>query len=613
MSESLLPHYNRELAALRRDAGEFASAYPKVAGQLRLSADAADDPFVERLLEGVAFLAARVQHRLDDELPEIADALLEMLSPALLAPTPSMTTLRLRAAPEIRAPVRVPRGLAVETEPVRGEPLRYRTLHDVTLWPLVLERATLSGLPFAAPPNPMARGATACLRLCFRTAAPGLPLADLRLDRLRLHLRGAGGAQAALLHELLCQSTLSVALADGPADAAPAILPREAVRPGGFEEAEAALPWPRRAFSGHRLLAEWSAFPDKFLYIDLDGLDARTRAPKGGERLEMYLYLSRAAPDLERAVSADSFGLGCTPAINLFPQRCEPVALDGTRSEWMVVPDARRPGALEVVAVEGVRESRPDGTRRPVLPFHRLGRADVTGEDAASTEVHHLAVRRPAVAPLTGTQTFLALRDAAFDPARPADAVLTVDALCCNRDLAALLPFGGGQPRLRVAAEGGTPVAGAEALTAPTPTLRAPLRDRSAWKLISHLALNHLGVTGGEDGATALREILRLHDLRDAPDTRAALAALVAVDARPGVARLPGGRPGTFVRGLDVALTFDAPAWHAGGLHLLAAALERFLALQASVNAFVRVSAHLRGRPGPVAAWPPRSGTRALL
>lgn len=607
MSESLLPYYNRELIALRQEAGEFADAYPKVAARLRVSADTADDPYVERLLEGVAFLAARAQQRLDDELPEISDALLEMLSPQMLAPVPSMTTLRLRPSAELRAPLRISRGLTVETEPVRGEAVRFRTCHEVTLWPLVLEQARLTGLPINAPVNRAAAGAASCLRLTFRTIAPDLPLAELGLDRLTLHLRGQG-AQAALLHEMLSQSVLSVALADSAADPAPTILPANCLRPSGFEPEQAALPWPHRAFDGYRLLTEWSAFPDKFLYLDLDGLDQRSLVQQG-DRMDVFIWLSRASPELERSVSVDSFALGCTPAVNLFPMRCEPVALDGTRSEWPVMPDARRPSALEVHSVQRVRESRPDGSRRAVLPFHRLGRAEAAEETG---DIHYLALRRRAAAPLGGTHTTLALRDAAFDPARPADAVLSIDALCCNRDLPAMLPFGGGQPLLRVV-DGGVSLEGAECLSAPTPTLRPALGDRSAWKLISHLALNHLGITGGEQGALALREILRLHDLRDTPETRAAIAALVVVDAKPGVARLPGGRAGAFVRGLDVTLGFDPAGWQAGGLHLLAAVLERFLALQVSVNAFTRTAVILRGRGGVAARWAPRSGTRVLL
>lgn len=608
MSESLLPYYNRELGAIRKLAGEFAEAYPKVAARLRVTPDAVDDPYVERLLEGVAFLAARVQQRLDDELPEFSETLLEMLSPHLLAPVPSMTTLRLGAAPDAQGPARIPRGLMLQTEPVRGEPVRFSTCHDVTVWPVAIETFKLAGQPIAAPANNRVQGAAACLRIGLRATTPDLSFAKMGLDRLRLHLRGVG-AQAALLHELLCTATVGIALADSAADAQPTLLGPEHLQPGGFAQNEAALPWPNRAFAGYRMLTEWFAFPEKFLYLDITGLEARTMLQESGQ-LDIFIYLNRAMPELERILGPENVALGCTPAINLFPHRCEPIPLDGTQSEWLVVPDARRPAALEIYAIDQVRESRPDGLRRAVLPFYRLGRDE--HDETATAEANHVTFRRGATPPLTGTQTWLELRDQSFDPARPAEGVLTIEALCCNRDLPGLLPFGGGQPRLRVS-QGGAPVAAIDCLTPPTPTLRPGLNDRGAWRLISHLALNHLSVTGGEAGAAALREILRLHDLRDTAETRAALAALVAVDTRPGVARLPGGRAGAFARGLDVTLTFDPQAWQSAGLYPLAQVLERFLALQVSVNAFSRTLVALRGRPGVVARFAPRSGTRTLL
>lgn len=608
MSESLLPYYNRELRAIRKLAGEFAEAYPKVASRLRVTPEAVDDPYVERLLEGVAFIAARVQQRLDDELPEFSETLLEMLAPHLLAPVPSMTTMKLAAPPESTGPTRVARGLMVETEPVRGEPVRFSTCHDVTVWPIAVEAFRLSGLPITAPANNRVQGAMAVLRITLRTTTPELTFAKLGLDKLRLHLRGVG-AQGALLHELLCTSTLGIAVADSPADPRPTLLDATALSPGGFTAEEAALPWPNRSFAGYRMLTEWFAFPEKFLYLDLDGLDARTLVQES-DKLDVFIYLSRAMPELERSVGVENVALACTPAINLFPQRCEPIALDGTQSEWMVVPDARRPGALEIYSVETVRESRADGRRRTVLPFYRLGRTET--DEAQTADVNFVTFRRGATPPVTGTQTWIELRDTEFDPAQAAEGVLTVEALCCNRDLPALLPFGAGQPRLRVA-QGGSPVSMVDCISPPTPTLRPRLNDRGAWRLISHLALNHLSVTGGEGGAAALREILRLHDLRDTAETRAALAALVAVDTRPGVARLPGGRAGAFARGLDVTLTFDQQAWQAAGLYPLAQVLERFLALQVSVNAFSRTLVALRGRPGLVARFAPRSGTRTLL
>jgi type VI secretion system protein ImpG len=190
--------------------------------------------------------------------------------------------------------------------------------------------------------------------------------------------------------------------------------------------------------------------------------------------------------------------------------------------------------------------------------------------------------------------------------------VISVEALCTNRDLPAALPFGGGHPELRLVEPLST-IAGVSCVFAPTPPLRPPLRERRFWRLVSHLSLGHLSLVGGEDGAAALREVLQLYDLRGVAETRAAMDALIGVRATPGSARAPGGRSGAFCRGLDVQLEFDARAWETGRLYLFAAVLERFLALHATVNSFVRTTAVLRGRPGRAAAWPARAGMRALL
>jgi type VI secretion system protein ImpG len=609
VADTLLPYYDRELAAVRKLAGEFAAANPKVAGRLRITADAADDPHVERLLEGVAFLAARVQHRLDDDAPELSDALLELLCPHLLAPVPSLTTVQLRPKPEATGASLIARGTTMQTQPVRGESLQYRTCHETVLWPVAIERAKLAGLPLPAPVNPHAPRAAAVLRLSLSTTVPGLSFADLALDRLRLHLRGSGPTPTQLL-ELLCTSTLSLALADGPADPRPTFLRPDRLVQVGFEPQEAALPWPQRAFSGHRLLTEYFAFPEKFLYIDISGLEARSLVQRSSS-LEVFVYLSRTAGDLERSVSEENFVLGATPVVNLFEHPAEPVAMDGTQSDWLVVPDARRPAALEIYAVEAVRLSRPDAPQpRKVPHFQRLKHEFGTEPDAEG--LSWLAARRPAPAILGGTETRLMMRDPQFDPALPADGVLSIDLTCCNRDMPSLLPFGGGQPALRIS-DPAAAASGALCLAPPTATLRPQLRERSGWRLVSHLALNHLGVTGGEQAALALREMLRLHDLRDVPETRLALDGIVSVNATPSVARLPGTRPGNFARGIDIQLTFEPQAWTAGGLFLLAGVLERLFALQVSINGFVRTSAHLRGRSGAVASWPPRSGTRVLL
>ena len=190
MSETLLPYYDRELTAIHRLATEFAEAYPKIASRLRLSPGGVDDPHVARLLDGVAFLAARVHHRLDDEFPELTDALLGLLYPHYLAPVPSCMIARLDCSSGLQTPDTRPVGTEVETEPVRGEALRYRTTAPVTLWPVEVENIRLTGLPIVAPPNPAAAGAVAALRITLKCAMPDMTVSQLGVDRLRFFLQG---------------------------------------------------------------------------------------------------------------------------------------------------------------------------------------------------------------------------------------------------------------------------------------------------------------------------------------------------------------------------------------------------------------------------------------
>jgi type VI secretion system protein ImpG len=605
MSDALLPYYNRELEALRRLAKEFADANPKIAGRLRLSPEGeTDDPHVGRLLEGVSFLAARVHHRLDDEFPELTDALLELLYPHYLAPIPSCMVARLECSPDPQTPDTVPVGTEVETETMRGDTLRYRTTAPVTLWPVEVENVRLSGLPIVAPPNASAAGARSVLRITLRCKKPDMTFARLGVDRLRFFLPGLP-SQTLPLYELLGGHVLSIAFSDTATDSNPVIVPARFVQPAGFGDDEALLPWSARAFSGFRLLTEYFAFPEKFLFVDIAGMDRKTMV-SGGNRLEIFVYLDRAANELERTIGPQSLMLGCVPLVNLFHRPCEPIPVTHTATEYRVVPGARGLHA-EVWSVQRVRESKPDGSSRPWRPFHRLTESDAEPEAAGG--FYHVT-RRPASSGVPGTEVFIAPYDPHLDPAASGNATFSVDALCLSRELPTELP-GIGRLTLRLI-DGAASVTAIVPVTPPTTTLRPPLRERGFWRLISHLSLGHLSVAGGQGGAEALKEVLRLYAFRETAETTTAIDALLSVTSHPGTARAPGPMS-AFCRGLDVTLEFEPRSWQVGGLFLLASVLERFLALHASINSFTRTRAVLRGTPGHVGSWPARSGTRVLL
>ncbi len=598
----LLPLYDEELGHLRRMAAEFADAHPKIAGRLRLSADAIDDPHVARLMEGFAFVAARIRQKLDDEYPEITNAMLGGLYPHLLAPFPSCTVMQFEPPPGMDDVFRLPRGTRLQMEPVDGEACQYRTTQDTELWPIRIVQAELSGRPLRAPQARRFESAVASLRVVLETAVPG-GFTHLGVDRLRFYLRGPAQQGTALLQLLSCH-VLGVAAADHPDDGRAVFLPRTAVGAVGFGPDEALVPQPSRTLPGYRLLTEYFAFPAKFLFVDVSGLSAKT-LQGAGSRLELFFYLDRMPPGLERQVGADSFALGCAPAVNLFSQRAEPVMLTHAAPEYLVLPDARRHATREVHSVDRVTLAVPGAEPVEALPFWASHHA----ADPDRQRLFYATIRRRLGERDDSTDVAISLVDTELSLSSRADGVLAVETTCMNRDLPSRIPYGGEHPVVTLV-EGAAELSAVRCLLPPTPTLRRPSAERSAWRLVSHLSLNHLSISG-EEGADALREILALHDVRDVPETRGALDAVRGVSSRRATARL--AESGTMCRGLDVELELDGRSVDPGTAYLFASVIERFLGLYASINAFTRLGVRLHGRGELNHRWPARAGDRPLL
>jgi type VI secretion system protein ImpG len=612
MTEELLPYYNRELSYVRRMGAQFAQAHPKIAGRLRLGPDSSEDPHVERLIEAFAFLTARLRYKLDDDFPEIAEALLGVLYPHYQAPLPSLAIVQMDLDPqqsELATGYQVPRHSAVTTEPIQGEPCRFRTCYPVTVWPIDVKQASLSQPPFTAPVTPATPDAASVLRLGLSCRSKGMTFSKLAPPVLRFFLKGQA-QHVFLLYELIFKHTLAVALATGPDDPAPVLLdPEEVLRPVGFGRDESLLPYTARSFPGYRLLTEYFAFRPKFLFVDLVlGPQVLARA---GQQMEVYLYLSRADQDLEQNLSADTFRLGCTPIVNLYSHRAEPITLTHTEPEYRVVADARRPLAHEIYSIDRVTASARDGRQMEYRPFYSFEHG--AGEEAAP--VFWQGVRRPAESSAgavdRGTEVFLSLVDLRHSPAVTTGWTLDVETTCLSRDLPARLPFGGGQPRLTLTA-GGSVVSRVTCLTPPTPTLRPARRQGTLWRLVSHLSLGHLSLVEHDDKALALREVLKLYDFTDSAETRKLIDGIEHLSGRQVVGRVRGPRQG-LCQGVEINLQFDPAKFAGSGLFLFATVLERFLALYCTINSFTKLVATVKGREGELHRWPPRTGEQVLI
>jgi type VI secretion system protein ImpG len=617
MSETLYPYYERELLFIRQLAQGFARQYPATAGRLLLEPTRSADPHVERLIQSFALLAGRVQRKLDDEFPELTDALLGVLYPHYLAPVPSLALVQF-----VLDPVRgqLPRGFLIDrhsplrTAPVGDQACRFRTCYPVILWPVDVTGASLRAPPFPPGLTPPPRAAAA-LRLQL-TCQGAVGFADLALERLRFYLAGDNQLIAAL-YELLFNHTLQVAFRplDQPGARPVVLSPGECLSQVGFGPSEGLLPYPNRSFRGYGLLTEFFAFPQKFLFVDVGGFGQAKQAG-ARKKVEVVLFLDRTVKSLEQGVDASTFRLGCTPVINLFEQTAEPIALTQARSEYRVVPDVHHPLGLEVYAVEEVTSADPTaGKATKYQPFYSFRHGT-----SQPGQTFWYSTRRPSMQEGDrGTDVYLHLVDLGFDPRVPAESTLVVRTTCLNRDLPSKLQGAG--EALHFELEVVAPLARIRCVRSPTPTLRPPPRRGRYWQLVSHLCLNHLSLSDPVEGLEALREILRLYDFSD-PEadkqglsavTRNVIEGLTGLRSRRVVGRTGAETSSGFCRGVEVSVEFDEEKYIGTGVFLFASVLERFLGLYTSVNSFTQLIGKLRQEEGYFKKWPPRAGEQQLL
>ncbi len=625
MDPRLLRHYNQELQHLREMGAEFAAQFPKIAARLRIDGLEVADPYVERLLEGFAFLTARVQLKLEAEFPRFTQRMVEILYPHFLAPMPSMLIARLNpdlSDGALATGVKIARGSMLRSQAGRAGPTecQFRTGHEVTLWPVEVTGAEYfshaSNLPLAAKPEWRKFGGG--VRLTLR-AAPGHDFSRLPLDDLRLHC-SAGDDIAYKLHELVCGNTLGVCVMAGKGNSTRHVLLEGAdtVEPVGFEEEHALLPNTLRGFEGYRLMQEYFAFPQRFLFFDLRGLGDALRQ-LGGQEVDVVLLFSRGDNGLLQSVDASAFALNCVPAINLFPHRCDRIHVARDTPDLHVVPDRVRPMDFEVHEITGVTGYGVglDSERR-FVPLYSAFHTEEHGHPAyfsVQREPRLLSSTQRRDGPRSsyvGSEVYIAIVDPQEAPYADDLQQLDVTAICSNRDLPLLMPTGAAASDLTL--EQSVPVQSIRVIKGPSRPLSAQREGNVAWRLINQLTLNHLALndTDTEQGAAAMREMLRLYTHEGDAAQHKQIDGLRSIRTRQVVRRLPLPGPIAFGRGVQVELEVDELAFQGGSAFLFGCVLERFFARHVSMNGFTETRVRSQTR-GDILLGRPRCGSRPIL
>jgi type VI secretion system protein ImpG len=580
-------YYQDELQFLRELGEEFAKAHPAAAHYL---SGTGSDPDVERMLEGFAFLSARVRQKLDDEFPELAHGMMRLMWPHYLRPIPSMAILEFQPMLQaLRQSQLIPRGCEVQSTEVEGTPCRFRTTQDVRLNPISLEEA---GVDLRSTGHSR-------LRLSFKIWNQAKPDA-LQVDRLRVYLHGDPLVAYTLYYHLARHvSEVRVVAGPQPDDRGDQPFHSLEIEPAGFAEDESLLPYPVAAFPGYRLLQEYFTLPEKFLFLDIVGLD-QAGPVLGAERFTIDIRFDRALPPSLRP-GRDEFRLYCTPIANLFANDGDPIRIDRSQSEYRMRPSGSNPFHYEIFSVDRVGLIAPGTVEEREVPDFQRFEHLLHGADTTYYEVQ----LRPSVVD-DRVDNYVTFVDGKGESALPVTETATFKLTCTNRRLPEALQVGD----VQVPTDSSPAFVKFRNITPATASAMPPLGTDLHWRLISHLSLNYISLVDVE----ALRGVLELYNFQVMRDPRAArantrrLQGIHALRAEPAEALVRG----SVVRG--TAITLDALEDHFAGegdLYLFATILNEFLSLHATLNSFTQFSVHGL-QSGEIIEWPHRIGRDPL-
>lgn len=615
MDPRLLQFYTQELAHVRDTGAEFAARFPKIASRLGMDATEVHDPYVERLLEGFAFLTARVQLRLHEEFPRFTEQLLNRISPNFLAPVPAMGVVQFNTHetdPALRKGLHVKAGTVLQSQVVKGvqTPCKFTVGHDLTLWPLKVESIE-HGVFKGASGRSNIRSA---LHVTLRNAVQST-LSSIAINALDFHVSCAD-EYAYSLFERICYRTLRVGIrAQGQTQWQ--FLPPGAVQPLGLEDQHALLPADSRQFSGTRLLQEFFVFPQRFLFFQIQGL-LPYLSTYAQQAFELALCFDNSNPELDRVVGIDSLALNCTPVVNLFEHSCDRVVLDERQHESHVQPNRSKPLDFEVHSVISVQGHGPKGVHALPALYSNAGERGAEFPQYMSRRVPTLPsdkqAREGGRSSYTGSEVYLGLTHSTGELiANHGIGQLAVRAVCTNRDLPLLMPVGQGTTDLMW--PGNLPLKSIRFLRGPSRP-KAPVHNGQAcWQLIEHLSLNYLGLIDESQeahGAAAIAQLLSLHADPAQSAHQQMVRAIQGVQSRVVVSRIfRQGRPAV-VRGIQVRVVVDELAMQGMGIAVLGSVLARYLASHVSVNSFVQTQVRAL-QTDAVIDFPAMSGNRPLL
>lgn len=596
----LLDFYQRELSFLRQQGKLFAEKHPKIASKLIYGVDESPDPHIERLIESFAYLTGRIQQNLESELPHTSSAILNNIAPQLLNPVPSLSIACFKVEEENdlpSVPFKIEREHPLTAFTEAGERCRFRTCYNVELWPVVVESVVLKFIVnvkyFGL--NKEGQGISIKIKNVCKQ-----PISKMPIKKLRFHIHGDRSFSNYIYEKLFCNVKKVLIIENSESGEENQRIHEVCIKEVGFAENESALPYPENVNSAYRLLQEYFAFPEKFLFFDIEGINL-TAAEDG---FEIFIAFDNI---LDRSIELNSENiiLGCTPIINLFPKISEPVRINQLKSEYKLIPDNQREHFMEVYSVQKVFSNTGDVQNNIIdryFSFKNYG-------SKRSSGMYWYTRRCKSENPdIYGSDVYLSVIDYNYNKTIPEANTLYAELLCTNRHLGRTLSQG-----TWIESEKKISAIDIQLIRKPTLQINPPL-DKNLWILISTLSLNHLSLSSKENGLNALREILCIYDFENTANNRQQIFGIESMAVKHVQFRIGEDNWRGFCKGLEITIDFNEENYVGNNTFLFASVLNHFLPMYSSINSFTQLVARKAKTKGEIwKIWPPRIGTKELL
>ncbi len=594
----LLDAYQRELQYLFRQGSAFAKRYPKIAARLELDSDGSRDPHVERLIEAFAFMAARLQHNIDDEYASVSSALQEVIYPQFRSPIPSTAIVQFAVDAQRCNEAEgysIAKGTRLYAE-IDDIECQFRTSYPVTLWPLTVANVSLDPVEKY---DDITHDPQALSVLRIRLESEFQDLAELNLSSLRFYIN-TDLILASQVYRALFYSALQVAIVPQGEQHSLVLPAEEVIQPVGLEPDEEVLPCSNHAYSAYNLLTEFFCVKQKFMFFDITKL----QHINSGNAFEVLVFLSTKPNDLQ--ITPTSLALGCAPIINLFKKVTDPVTYRPTQSEFLLSPDKYNEHAYEIYAIEKIHGLTPDNETVLIPPLYSANHVDEAAtEDSAWILRRDYSYRES----LPGTECYIGFFNYDKKHLHANLSSFYADTWCTNRHVAERMIEGA-----LLFVDQDTPTTQIRCIRRPTQQVQPPLSGEQQWQFISALSFHHLNLLNNPEGVAILRDILRTVSFSDSDSVLRNIMSIRDIETKTIVRRvsLDDAWKG-FVKGVQITVTFDRAYLEGRNPFLFGAVLDRFFSQLVPINSFSELIIKEVSATGICKQWKPRSGSQVII